>query len=98
MFSINDCSDIRLLDKNGKRIYGCSIIDERIARQTISKWENGQAMPELYGRIALSELYGVTIDGVVKEDDECNISLKQKGERLWIKRKLEKAYISIQKL
>jgi len=29
-----------------------------IARQTISKWENGQAVPELSGLIALSELYG----------------------------------------
>lgn len=51
-----------------------------IARQTISKWENGQAVPELYGLIALSELYGVAIDRIVKEDDECNISLKQKAD------------------
>lgn len=28
-----------------------------IARQTISKWENGQAIPELNGLILLSELY-----------------------------------------
>lgn len=46
-----------------------------IARQTISKWENGQAVPELSGLISLSNLYGVTIDRIVKEDDECNISL-----------------------
>lgn len=46
-----------------------------IARQTISKWENGQAIPELNGLILLSEIYGVTIDRIVKEDDECNIPL-----------------------
>lgn len=46
-----------------------------IARQTISKWENGQAVPELNGLILLSELYGVTIDRIVKEGDECNTSL-----------------------
>lgn len=46
-----------------------------IARQTISKWENGQAVPELNGLILLSNLYGVTIDRIVKESDECNISL-----------------------
>lgn len=45
-----------------------------IARQTISKWENGQAIPELNGLILLSELYGVTIDRLVK-DDECNVVL-----------------------
>ena len=46
-----------------------------IARQTISKWENGQAVPELNGLISLSNLYGVTIDRIVKEDDECNTAL-----------------------
>lgn len=46
-----------------------------IARQTISKWETGQAVPELNGLIQLSNLYGVTIDRMVKENDECNISL-----------------------
>lgn len=46
-----------------------------IARQTVSKWENGQAIPELGGLIALSELYGVTIDRIVKDNDACNIPL-----------------------
>lgn len=46
-----------------------------IARQTLSKWENGQAVPELGNLISLSNLYGITIDRIVKEDDECNISL-----------------------
>lgn len=43
-----------------------------IARQTVSKWETGQAVPELSGLIALSSLYGVSIDGMVKEDDVCS--------------------------
>ena len=46
-----------------------------IARQTISKWENGQAVPEINGLILLSDLYGVSIDRMVKENDECNLSL-----------------------
>ena len=46
-----------------------------IARQTLSKWENGQAVPELSNLISLSNLYGITIDRIVKDDDECNISL-----------------------
>ena len=46
-----------------------------IARQTLSKWENGQAVPELSNLISLSNLYGISIDRMVKEDDECNISL-----------------------
>lgn len=45
----NDYSQEQLSDKIG------------IARQTISKQENGQAVPELYGLMLLSEVYGVTI-------------------------------------
>ena len=50
-----------------------------IARQTISKWENGQAVPELNTLILLSELYGVTIDRIVKDNDNCNISFCPKS-------------------
>lgn len=50
-----------------------------ISRQTIGKWENGQAIPELSGLIRLSELYGVTIDRIVKNNDECNIALGQRS-------------------
>ena len=45
-----------------------------IARQTVSKWENGQAIPDLNGLIALSEVYGVFIDRIVKEDS-CHVQL-----------------------
>lgn len=51
-----------------------------ITRQTVSKWENGQAIPELTGLIALSVLYGVTIDRIVKADDVCNAALNQKED------------------
>lgn len=53
-----------------------------IARQTVSKWETGQAVPELNGLILLSELYGVTIDRIVKEEDACNLSLNANGDIL----------------
>ncbi len=45
-----------------------------IARQTVSKWENGQAVPELGGLLSMSELYSVPIDRIVK-GDACNLSL-----------------------
>lgn len=46
-----------------------------VARQTLSKWENGQAVPELASLISLSNLYGITIDRMVKDNDACNIPL-----------------------
>jgi transcriptional regulator with XRE-family HTH domain len=47
-----------------------------LARQTISKWENGMAVPELQGLLMLSEEYGISIDRLVKEDDSCNLLLE----------------------
>ena len=51
-----------------------------IARQTISKWESGQAVPELAGLTALSEVYGVTIDRMVKEGGPCDVPLRPETE------------------
>lgn len=48
-----------------------------ITRQSVSKWENGLAIPELDALIALSNLYHIPIDRIVRNDDECNISLKK---------------------
>ena len=38
-----------------------------VSRQAIGKWENGQAMPELPGLIALSRFYTVAIDSLVND-------------------------------
>ena len=38
-----------------------------VTRQSVSKWESGAAMPELTKLIAISELFGVTIDYLVKD-------------------------------
>lgn len=48
-----------------------------VSRQTIGKWETGQAMPELSGLIKLSEIYSLPIDRIVK-DDVCNINIDKK--------------------
>lgn len=46
-----------------------------VARQTISKWENGQAMPEVNMLIRLSDLYGVSLDQMVRGEDGCAIAV-----------------------
>lgn len=40
-----------------------------VSRQTITKWESGQSLPNLEYLIHISKLFGVTIDSLVKEDD-----------------------------
>ena len=61
-----------------------------VTRQSVSKWEGGTAMPELVKLISLSELFGVSVDYLVKDwmeepDNPCGgsgeISSKQ-AERL----------------
>lgn len=38
-----------------------------VTRQSVSKWESGTAMPELVKLIAVSELFGVSLDYLVKD-------------------------------
>ena len=46
-----------------------------ISRQSITKWENGQSFPDIQNLIQLSEIFKVSIDRLVKENDICTISL-----------------------
>lgn len=42
-----------------------------ISRQSITKWENGQSFPDIQNLIQLSEIFKVSIDRLVKENDTC---------------------------
>ena len=64
-----------------------------VTRQSVSKWESGAAMPELGKLIALSELFGVSIDYLVKENqtsdprpagegDSCSARVEEKLDLL----------------
>ena len=41
-----------------------------VSRQTVSKWEVGNATPEVEKLVKLSELFGVSVDYLVKENEE----------------------------
>ncbi len=45
-----------------------------VSRQAVAKWECGQGYPDIMNLISLSELFHVTVDYLVK-DQECNITL-----------------------
>lgn len=47
-----------------------------VSRQTISKWESGQSLPELDKIIALSEVFNVSTDCLLKPSKVDNLSLK----------------------
>ena len=42
-----------------------------ISRQSIAKWENGLSFPEIYHLISLSNIFNLTIDHLVKDNDVC---------------------------
>lgn len=44
-----------------------------VSRQAISKWESGQSTPDLKKLIAISQLYNITIDSLVKDEYEFDI-------------------------
>ena len=41
-----------------------------VARQTISKWELGETTPEMDKLILVSEIYNITLDELMKEENE----------------------------
>lgn len=44
-----------------------------VSRQAISKWESGQSTPDLKKLIAISQLYNITIDSLVKDEHEFDV-------------------------
>ena len=40
-----------------------------VSRQSVSKWESGSAMPDIDKIVAISELFGVTTDYLLKKDE-----------------------------
>ena len=42
----------------------------KVARQTVSKWELGETTPEMDKLIMISELYKITLDELVKEENQ----------------------------
>ncbi len=50
-----------------------------VSRQAVTKWETGQAYPDIANLVALSDLFGVSIDRLVKPDsDTCAAELVTK--------------------
>lgn len=44
-----------------------------ISRQSVSKWESGQAMPELVKIIQISNLFSVSVDDLVRDETELEL-------------------------
>ena len=53
-----------------------------ISRQSISKWERGESYPSIELLIKLSDLFGITLDELVKEDPSLKEQLIKDSQKL----------------
>lgn len=58
-----------------------------ITRQAISKWENGRSYPDIDNLVYLSDLYSVSIDQLLKENDELKDRININKQEIDEKRK-----------
>lgn len=50
-----------------------------ISRQTLSNWENNKTLPDIQSLISLSDLYGLSLDDLIKEDSGLQKNIKIKN-------------------
>ncbi|MDD6021504.1 MAG: helix-turn-helix transcriptional regulator [Oscillospiraceae bacterium] len=50
-----------------------------VSRQAVSKWETGEALPEITNLKALAVVFGVTVDFLLDDDDGANDNNGQRG-------------------
>jgi len=53
-----------------------------VSRQSVSKWENGQNYPGIEIIIKISDLFEVTIDELLRSDEELTKKVIQEGRQL----------------
>ena len=68
---MNFASKLAMLRRN--RGYSQEALAEKlnVSRQAVSKWENGQSEPEIASLLAISRLFQVTADYLIREDTAC---------------------------
>lgn len=53
-----------------------------VSRQSVSKWENGQNYPSIEIIIKVSDLFGVTIDELLRSDEELKEKIIEDSKQL----------------
>ncbi len=48
-----------------------------VSRQAVAKWESGQTYPDISNLVHLSELFKVTLDYLIKDNEECLIGYSE---------------------
>lgn len=55
-----------------------------VSRQAVAKWENGETVPDINNSLALSKLFGVTLDDLVNYYNEVEeVGIRPKGKHIF---------------
>lgn len=80
MISVN----LRILRKANKFTQEEVAEKINVSRQAVAKWEKGDSLPDINNCMSLAELYGITIDNLVKEIEDYNIPIiPPKGKHIF---------------
>ncbi|MDV7719996.1 helix-turn-helix domain-containing protein [Pediococcus ethanolidurans] len=64
-----------------------------VSRKTISGWENGRSYPDVNSFVKLSDLYGVSLDLLLRDDRVLSYYKEQEKKSLQIHKVAKRAYI-----
>lgn len=64
-----------------------------VSRKTISGWENGRSYPDVNSFVKLSDLYGVSLDLLLRDDRVLSYYKEQEKKSLQIRTVAKRAYI-----
>ncbi|WP_326847771.1 helix-turn-helix transcriptional regulator [Priestia endophytica] len=53
-----------------------------VSRQAVYKWENNKGYPDIQNLIRLSEIYGITVDELIKKDSTLQLETDIKEEEI----------------
>ncbi|MBD5525689.1 MAG: helix-turn-helix transcriptional regulator [Lachnospiraceae bacterium] len=61
-----------------KSLYGLRLIAEKlgVSRQSVSKWESGESIPELERLVEISKIFNVTTDYLLKESEVDELTIR----------------------
>lgn len=67
-----------------------------VSRQTISNWENGKSLPDIISILRMSDLYGLSLDELIKGDEGVMKKIERETRAAQAEKKIIKfAWISI---
>lgn len=52
----------------------------KVSRQTISNWETGKSLPDIYSLVTLSEVYDLSLDELIKGDVQVMKNIKKENK------------------